>query len=185
MNIATTEKSLEEKLMEEIKKIGGSIIHDDKGEIPEIDYSNFRTTKEVPSKMLLASFVDGLARYLHLPCMVDNFEDDKARNKWEQEMLGKHGREMYDLLQRNALGGNNIGIPMTYVEMLEQCYIGENPEFRVLSRRIKDSVHRLQHKGESEKPGYDHLLNGEKLEVAKSIRQDIYALLKAVAKTSS
>ena len=184
MDVATAGIRLEEKLREELKKRDG-IIHSDKWEIPEINYSNFRTTKEVPSKMLLESSVDGLVRYLHLPCIVDNFENDKARNKWEQEMLNKHGREMYDLLQRNALGGNNIGIPMTYVEMLEQCYIGQNPEFRVLSGRIKDSIQRLKHKGESEKPGYDHLLNGEKLEVARSIRQDIYALLKTVAKTSS
>lgn len=166
------------------------IIHDSGWNIPDIDYSCFDDSAPIKPQDVVAILVDYLNKY----CIEDDFKDHNERIEWEwrkneeyreQEGVrpGQKGyiNKMASFINSNALGLNAIANVVSNIEMLILCYRGTNPDFKSSGEEIIRRTRELWETVEPRKLKYDLLMNGQKVNYVKGLKQDIYALLKTVA----
>ena len=164
------------------------ILHDEERAIPEIDYSNFAENFRAKA----AEYLGDIVGFLHLPYIIDKFTDHNDRRAWRinltSRLAGRNGenlaKKVFDYYEKGSLRGTtHFNYIAGFVHMLNENYTGKNLEFNQIAARIIGSIESVGRPGENNVAAYHLITTPARIHYIRGLKQDIYALLKAVAKT--
>ena len=141
-------------------------------DFPDVDYSKFG---DVPQKRL-EPLIKSLEKNLSAPYIIDDFQDHKERREWKDYIRQKHGGSAAACLEHNSLRRNIVWQMMSVIAVLNEKYSGKDSrEFKAFTRRtIRGYYGNIRF--------YDRKTPEQKIELIKSLKKDIYAVLQKLAK---
>ena len=108
------------------------------------------------------------SRYIHLPIVLDDFDDEKERNKLEQVFF-KNNKATFDFYQSNKLRTTNIRQVLQLFGSWHEMDTTINPKLVRLAEEIWNDVAEDETKDNLNK--YEHASEEEKLKIVEKVSQ--------------